>query len=187
MTAHGRGATVPFLAGSAVFQQISLTIGDYRLENAGDAVVNMEAGKLMVKALNFTGPGTRMAVTGSSQITKDYDLTFTGKANLSLLRLLYREIEHSDGNAIVKLTVRDTWDKPEIAGELRLENGEIKIKDIPQKFSALNGTIDFNPERIVIDSLTGDVGGGKDEVVRLGAACPFSPERVLDQGRLLTT
>jgi translocation and assembly module TamB len=43
---------------------------------------------------------------------------------------------------------------------MRLENGEIKIKDIPQKFSALNGTIDFNRERIVIDSLAGDVGGG---------------------------
>jgi hypothetical protein len=43
---------------------------------------------------------------------------------------------------------------------MRLEHGEIKIKDIPQKFSDLNGTVDFNQERIVIDSLTGDVGGG---------------------------
>lgn len=160
VTAHGRGGVVPSLAGSAVFQRISFAIGDYRLENDGDAVVNMEAGKLLVKALSFTGPGTRMAVTGSSRIMKDYDLTFTGKANLSLLRLLYREIEHSDGNAVVNLTVRDSWDEPEIAGEIRLENGEIKINDIPQKFSALNGALDFNRERIVVDSLAGDVGGG---------------------------
>jgi len=158
--AHGRGAAVPSLTGSAVFSRLSFTMGDYRLENDSDAVVNMEAGKLLVKALNFTGPGTRMAVTGSSRIMKDFDLTFTGKANLSLLRLLFREIEHSDGNAAVRLTVRETWDKPELAGELRLENGELKIKDIPQKFSALNGALDFSQERIVIDSLAGEVGGG---------------------------
>ncbi len=160
LTMHGRGAAVSSLAGSAVFQRISFAMGDYRLENDGDAVVNMEAGKLLVKALSFTGPGTRMAVTGSSRIMKDYDLTFIGKANLSLLRLFYREVEHSDGNAAVHLTVKDSWDEPEISGEMRLENGEIKIKDIPQKFSALNGALDFNRERVVINSLTGDVGGG---------------------------
>jgi len=161
VTAHGRGGAVPSLAGSIIFQHLSFAIGDYRLENEGDAVVNMDAGKVQVKALSFIGPGTRLSVTGSMQIMKDYDLTFTGKANLSLLRLLYREIEHSDGIADVKLTVRETWDKPEISGKMRLENGEIKIKDIPQTFSSLNGSIDFNQERIVIDSLTGDVGGGR--------------------------
>ncbi len=144
VAAQGRG-TSPLLSGSAVFQQLSFALGDYRLENEGDAVINMEAGKLLVKALSFTGTGTRMAVTGSLRIKKDYDLACAGKANLSLLRLFYREVEHGDGNADVKLTVRGSWDDPEIAGELRLENGEIKIKDVPQKFSALNGTIDYQP------------------------------------------
>ncbi len=160
VTAHGRGGAVSAMNGSGVLQRVSVAIGDYRLENDGAAVVNMEAGRLLVKALNFTGSGTRMAVTGSSRIMKDYELTFTGKANLSLLRLLYREVEHSDGNAFVNITVRDAWEKPDIAGVLRLENGELRIKDIPQKFSGLNGAIDFNQERVVIDSLTGEVGGG---------------------------
>jgi autotransporter translocation and assembly factor TamB len=160
VTLHGRGAAVPLISGSAALQHFSFTIGDYQIENDGDAVVNIEAGKVLFKALNFIGPGSRLAVTGSSQIMKNYDLTFIGKANLTLLRLFYREIEHSDGNAVVNLTVRESWDEPEIAGEMRIENGEIKIKDIPQKFNALNGTIDFNRERIVIESLSGDVGGG---------------------------
>ncbi len=159
VTAQGRGMT-PSLSGSAIFQQLGFSIGDYRFDNEGDAVVTMEAGKLLAKALKFTGSGTHMAVTGSSRIMKDYDLSFTGTANLSPLRLLYREVEHSDGNAVVNLSVRGSWDKPEISGEMRIESGEIKIKDVPQKFSDLNGTIDFNQERIVIDSLTGDVGGG---------------------------
>jgi hypothetical protein len=64
VTAQGRGRT-PLLSGSAVFQHLSFTIGDYRLKNEGDAVVTMEAGKLLAKTLNFTGPGSRMAVTGS--------------------------------------------------------------------------------------------------------------------------
>jgi translocation and assembly module TamB len=43
---------------------------------------------------------------------------------------------------------------------LRLKNGEVKIKDVPQKFSSLTGKINFSQSRIVADSLTGEMGGG---------------------------
>ncbi len=164
MSVQGKGFTFATLVGAAAFQKVKISIADYRLENDGDTVVNVDAGKILVKSLSLTGPGTQMAVTGGLQLMKNYDLTFMGKVNLSLLRLLYREVEHSDGNAIVSLVVRDAWDAPDVSGVLRIENGEIKIKDIPQKFSSLNGAIDFSQERVVINAITGDAGGGKMKV-----------------------
>jgi len=80
--------------------------------------------------------------------------------NLSLLRLLFREVEFADGVAEVKLTLQDEWKNPDISGVLRLKNGEMKIKDVHQKFSSLNGKISFDKSRIVADSLTGEMGGG---------------------------
>ena len=65
-------------------------------------------------------------------------------------------------------------EQPEIAGELRLENGEIKIKDIPQKFTALNGTLTFNQNRIVIDSLTGEVRRRHHEADQAGCSLAVS-------------
>ncbi|MGE5174333.1 MAG: translocation/assembly module TamB domain-containing protein, partial [Betaproteobacteria bacterium] len=76
------------------------------------------------------------------------------------LKLLFPEVEHAAGVAEMKLTVKDDWSNPDVTGELHIRNGEIKIQDIPQKFTALNGMIIFTQGRIVTDSLAGEMGGG---------------------------
>ncbi|HSQ78577.1 MAG TPA: AsmA family protein, partial [Nitrospirota bacterium] len=141
--ARGNGTDLSALSGTASFKRLGLVMGDYRIDNDGEATVTVRGGRLGIPALNFKGPGTRIAVTGGARLMKDLDLSFTGTVHLSLLRILYREVEHGDGTAEVKLTVQDAWKNPEVAGELRINNGEIKIKDIPQKFTALQGTLTF--------------------------------------------
>jgi translocation and assembly module TamB len=158
--ARGSGMDLSTLTGTASFSRLSLVTGDYRIDNDGEAAVTVREGKLSVTALNFKGPGTKIAITGGARLMKDLDFSFTGAAHLSLLRILYREVEHGDGTAEVKLTVQDAWKNPDVAGELRINSGEIKIKDIPQKFTALRGKLTFGQSRIVVDSLTGEAGGG---------------------------
>ncbi len=90
----------------------------------------------------------------------DVDVTVVGRAELTLLRLLFPEVEHAAGNAEMKLTIRNDWNNPEVNGELRIQGGEIKIQDIPQKFTALNGTITFTQGRVSTESLSAEMGGG---------------------------
>ena len=158
--ARGNGTDLSALSGTASFKRLSLVTGDYRIDNDGEAAVTVRAGRLSITALNCKGPSTKISVTGGARLMKDLDFSFTGVAHLSLLRILYREVEHGDGTAEVKLTVQDAWKNPDVAGELRINNGEIKIKDIPQKFTALQGKLTFGQSRIVVDSLTGEAGGG---------------------------
>jgi len=91
---------------------------------------------------------------------KDIDVTVHGTADLSLVRPLVRELEYTKGTADLRITVKDTWESPDMNGELFVRNGEIKIRDIPQKFSALTGKLTFDRSKIIIDSLTGELGGG---------------------------
>lgn len=160
ITAHGAGTDLSSLFGKAIFQRLSLVVGDYRIDNESDAGFTIDAGRLAVTALNFTGPGTRVALRGSATLQSKVDMTLTGTANLSLLKLMYHEVEHAAGTADVKLTIQDDWNSPDMAGELRIQNGEVKIKDIPQRFTALNGKVTFTQGKIVTDSLTGEIGGG---------------------------
>jgi len=161
ITARGLGVDPASMSVAVSFRHLGMVIGDYRIDNEEDAVVTIAKNRLTVQALRFSGPGTRIAVTGGALLMQDMDFTFTGTANLSLLRILYREVEHADGVAEVKLSVRDEWKNPVVAGELDIRNGEVKIKDIPQKFSALNGRVRFDQNRIVVDALQGEIGGGK--------------------------
>ncbi len=160
LSARGNGMDLSALSGTASFKRLGLVMGDYRIDNDGEAALTVQAGRLSITALNFKGPSTKIAVTGGARLMKDLDFSFTGTAHLSLLRILYREVEHGDGTAEVKLTVQDAWKNPEVAGELRINNGEIKIKDIPQKFTALQGKLTFGQNRIIVDSLNGQTGGG---------------------------
>ena len=160
VTAHGKGMDVSSLTGEAVFQKLSMVLGDYRIDNESDARLSVDAGRIAVTSLNFVGPGTRIGLTGGARLLSDIDATLKGTADLSLLKLLYREVELAGGAAEMRLTVKDDWNNPDVTGELRVQNGEIKVKDIPQRFMALNGRIAFSQGRIVVDALTGEMGGG---------------------------
>ncbi len=161
LVVRGTGADIGSLSGTVTFHRIGLVMGDYRIDNDGDVVMTARSGRMSVARAEFSGAGTKIAVTGGSQLMKDFDLSFSGVAQLSLLRILFREVEHADGTAEMKLSVRDAWNNPDVTGELRISRGEIKIQDIPQKFSSLQGHLTFSRDRIVVDTLTGEVGGGK--------------------------
>jgi translocation and assembly module TamB len=157
---RGNGLDLASLNGEALFPSIGIQIGSYRIDNESDAALSIINGRLIVKSLNFTGPGTRINIVGSTHLLSAFDLTVKGHADLFLLKLLYHGIEHAAGAAEVKLTIKGDWANPEVAGELHLQDGEIKIKDIPQRFMALNGKIIITQGRIVTDAITGEMGGG---------------------------
>ncbi len=160
MTAHGEGLNFSSLSGQAVFQRIGIVIGEYRIDNDVDAVFDLEGGRISVQSLGFSGPGTEISIAGSLDTSADVDIAVKGTANLPLLKLLFREVEYAAGTAEMKLTLKDEWNNPEVAGSLRIQGGEIKIKDIPQRFTALSGAITFAQGRIVTDSFAGEMGGG---------------------------
>ncbi len=160
LSARGNGTDLAALSGAATFRRLGFVVGDYRIDNDGDAAFTVRGGRLTIGSLILKGPSTKISVNGSTGFMKNLDFSLTGTAHLSLLRILFREVEHGDGVAEMRLAVRDTWKKPEVTGELQIKNGEIKIKDIPQKFSALNGKLTFAQNRIVADTLTGNAGGG---------------------------
>jgi hypothetical protein len=159
-TVQGRGLDPSALSGVAAFKQLSLVIGDYQMNNDMEAKLVLDGTKLSFSALHFVGPGTRFDITGWVRPMVDMDASLRGTANLSLLKLLYREVEHAAGVAEVKLTIQAGWKNPDVTGELVLRDGEVKVKDIPQRFSSLNSKIVFAQGRILTDSLSGEMGGG---------------------------
>ncbi len=159
-TAHGRGFDVSSISGEAVFPRLNIVIGDYRIVNESDIALSMAGGRLAVASLNFVGPDTKITIAGWARPMTEVDVTMKGTANLSLLKLLYREVEHAAGFAEVTLAVKNDGKSPDVTGELLVRNGELKIKDIPQRFTALNSKIVFARGRIVTDSLSGEMGGG---------------------------
>lgn len=153
------------LSGSIVLPHLGVLIADHRIENTGDAVVQVMQGAFSVPSMVLAGTGTRLNLSGGFRPGKDIDLALDGEVNLSLLRLFYREVEHGDGTALLHLALRDDWEHPSIEGRVTIRDGMLKIRDVPQKFSGLQGEVVFDGERITTDGLAADVGGGRVNVI----------------------
>lgn len=157
---QGRVGDLSSVRGSVVAQRMSAALAEYRIDNEGAVDIRIEGDAIAFRRLIMTGPATRLSVSGGLRPGRDLDVTLNGNVNLSLSRLLYREVEHGDGSASVHLAVRDEWASPEVDGRVEVRDGVIKIRDIPQKFTAMNGAIVFDRNRVATEGLAADVGGG---------------------------
>ncbi|OGW51171.1 MAG: hypothetical protein A2078_13560 [Nitrospirae bacterium GWC2_57_9] len=157
---RGVGLDEKNLAGEASFQELAFVLGEYVIDSDGPAAASLRGDRISITSLELSGQGTKISVTGGARYRKEVDLSFLGTAQLSLLRPLLRDLEYSDGTAQVTLGIKGAWSEPDMAGELLVRSGEIKIRDVPQKFSALSGKVTFDQSRIVLDVLTGEIGGG---------------------------
>lgn len=160
LTASGNGLDPSRLSAIAAFPRLRLNVGDYKIENEHASGFTVDAGRLRITSLTFVGPATKLSVSGGARLLRELDLLVSGSANISLLRLLYREVEHGEGLVELRLAVRDDWNNPDISGDLRIQNGTVKVRDIPQRFAALNGKLSFSEGRVLVDSLNGEIGGG---------------------------
>jgi autotransporter translocation and assembly factor TamB len=160
LSLQGRGGNVSALSGSLSFDKLGISVGDYLVNSDRPASASIKGDRINVSSLHLSGQGTQVSVTGYARFMKEFAFSLSGTGNLSLLRPLFHDLEYSDGIAELSLLIQDSWQKPDVSGELLLKNGEIKLKDFPQKFSALSGKIIFDQTRIIAEGVKGEMGGG---------------------------
>ena len=157
---QGERIALDAVSGSLRLSKLALSLGEYGFENEGELALRIDGGRITIGSMTLTGKGTRLSVTGSSGWGAGLEVTCIGETDVSLVRALSRAVEHADGTASVRLNIRDAWSAPEVSGELVLHNGLLKIRDVPQRFTGLNGSIVFDRQRIISEGITGEVGGG---------------------------
>jgi translocation and assembly module TamB len=60
----------------------------------------------------------------------------------------------------IRVAVSGTLSRPETQGQVRITNGAISYIDLPNGLSSINGTLIFNDNRLRVQSLTAQTGGG---------------------------
>lgn len=161
---YGSGMKPESVSGTAALRRLALSLGEYRIAAEAETEVHAANGRIELGIMSFTGPGTRFSVSGTALLFRELDIAVSGGADLSLARMFYKEIEHAKGFADIALSITDDWANPGISGRISIREGELKIKDIPQKFTDLSGTLEFDPERIITEGISGAVGGGRLQV-----------------------
>ncbi|HEX3877368.1 MAG TPA: translocation/assembly module TamB domain-containing protein, partial [Bryobacteraceae bacterium] len=132
------------------------------VENSGNIVVALNRGNVTLQNFHLAGHDADLTLSGSAALAGNQALNFhaNGNVNLEVLEGLSSDI-YSSGKITLVANVAGTPAKPDLTGQVQLQNASFNMLDLPNGISNANGTVVFNGTDAYIRNITGESGGGK--------------------------
>jgi translocation and assembly module TamB len=151
------------LQGEAQISQLSLAVGGVPLKSEGELHAQLKNGILRLDPLHIIGDNTDLRVQGRIGVFRTnhlMNLHSEGAVNMKLLQTLYPDVT-SSGQVTFSMDAAGTIDRPDLTGQMKLNNVAMNFEDVPNGLSQLNGTLQFDQDRLQVQNLTGTTGGGQ--------------------------
>ena len=161
ITVEGPLAHLEQLRGEARLQELAVTIVGVHLHSEGGVHATLANERINLDPLHITGEQTDMHIQGSLafQDKRPLDLTASGSINLQLAETLDPDLTAS-GTTTFQVQAHGTLQNPGLRGRIEFRNASLALEDLPNSLSQLNGTLEFNQNRLEVRSLTAMSGGG---------------------------
>jgi translocation and assembly module TamB len=139
----------------------SADVEHIQVQNNGPILFAVSGEVLSIRQLRLTGQGTDLSVVGSLQLNGDrlLKLHASGNANLQLIESFNPDFTGS-GTVTTDVDLGGTIVRPSIQGQVRVHNGAVAYSGLSVGLSDLNGSLAFTQDRLQVDTLTAQVGGG---------------------------
>ncbi len=142
--------------------QLSADVENVKLENSGPIHLAIENAALKVDEFHLTGNQTDVSIQGSAQLVADHalDLRSKGRFDLKLLQLFNPNLV-GNGPALFTVNIAGNAAHPVLGGKLELTDAAVSFVDLPNGLSHINGSLAFAQDRMQIEKLTAQTGGGE--------------------------
>ena len=174
ITISGPAKTPVGLTGRAVFNAFSVTAQGITLQTSGPLSIGLHNGLATLDAFHITGPDTDLRASGSAQVfgaidpkTKQpssgagrLDVQALGSVNVALAHTLDPDLITS-GKVTFSIGAGGVLSNPALTGKVQFLNVNAAMDGIPNGLSNMNGTLVFNENRLVVQSLVATTGGGQ--------------------------
>lgn len=165
------------IAGSLKLDQLALSMYGYSFNSEKQIRVYMNDRRLSLEKITMKSGNMSLGIDGDIALGKNYNLSIEGSSSLSPLKGLSSKIGLLRGDAEFVLSVTGGWDNPEINGGVTLKNGSFGLKEYSYRISALSGYLYMDNDRIVLQKLSGRLGGGDIDISGILYLKKFSLKR----------
>ncbi len=148
----------------AVISQLNTVIYGNSFANDSDIRFEVKERNLSFSAVRMRSGTSSFKASGTVDIGRGYNLTVEGSSSLAPLKGLSKKIDVMRGEAGFVFSLTGKWDNPKINGGLTVSNGIFGVKDIAYRLSSASGYLYMDEDRIVIQKLSGKVGGGDVDI-----------------------
>ncbi len=156
----GELTDVTHLLVDTTVEQLDLRLFDYKLHNARPIRIALDQDTVKIEQMQLVGEDTQLKLSGDVDLpAQRIDLRADGDANLGILQGFFRNVRGS-GRAQLTAELHGALAAPALNGKATITNGRIRDFALPNSLEAINGTVLFDDRGIVLDGLTGQMGGG---------------------------
>jgi len=150
------------IRGDARLQQLQVTVAGVPLQSDGPAHATLAGGIIHLDPLHITGDNTDLDAHGSLSLegSQQLDLAANGSINLKLAETLDPDLTAS-GVSTFTVEAHGPLQNPALRGNVDFQACSLSLEDLPNGLSQLNGTLEFNQNRLEVRSLTAMTGGGQ--------------------------
>lgn len=150
--------------GSLVLDQVNVTLFGNSFSNESDIKISFVNKKISFPFFSMRSGNLIFTVKGDMEIGEEYNIVLVGQSSLAILKGFSKKISTIKGDADFKINFSGKWAKPAISGKLNITNASFGLTDIYHRISSIEGNLFFEKDRIVIQKLTGKLGGGNIDI-----------------------
>ena len=148
----------------ASFPVLNLRVSEHEFNAVQPPRIALRDGRIVFESfeLQLKDSASTLAVTGNVELTggKRLDVNVKGLLEAALAQLFVPGLR-ADGHVAVAAGVHGTLTNPILGGTAEFQHAQFRFPGFPQLFDNITGTLVFKGDRIDIDSLRADVGGGQ--------------------------
>lgn len=149
------------VSGTATVKHMVLSMYGYSFTNEEQINVEFRDNEISLGRIAMRSGNTLLRATGSLNVGTSYNVTIEGSSALSPFKSLSAKLGVLKGDADFVVGISGEWERPRINGGITLANGAIGLKEYPaQRITDLKGYLYMDNDRVVLQNLSGKVGGG---------------------------
>lgn len=142
-------------------EQFRVYLENVEVENQGPIRFSYANQVAHLEQLHLVGEDTDLKADGTVSLAGDrpIDLHADGRMNMKLLETMNPSLVAS-GRTVMAVSIAGTMSQPSVQGQIYIRDAGISYVDLPNGLSNINGTLVFNENRLVVQTLTAHTGGG---------------------------
>jgi translocation and assembly module TamB len=150
------------MRGELRLDQAAFAVAEVQLRTEGPLHATLENSRVHLDQAHIVGDQTDLRAEATLDLKADrkLDLTANGSVNLKLAETLDKDIT-ANGTITFQVEGHGPLANPQLRGRINFQDGSLSLEDIPNGLSHIQGSLEFNQNRLEVRSLTAMTGGGQ--------------------------
>ncbi len=158
------------MSGNAEFQNLDLKLEGIELRSPEPLRASLRGGTVTLDQVHITGQDTDLRASGTAQVLGDSNplggelhLNANGNISMALAHSFDPDVI-SSGKVTFKMAAVGRVKKPQLTGDVKVQNVNLAIDGIANGLSSMNGTLVFDQNRLDVKEMTATSGGGQIKI-----------------------